>query len=93
MNNKQIPTRVPSKKGYTANCLDLIMITTGLEVRTKYYKLDMDHEWTPARAITTGKGIGPGTIYTRGQASDYMAQKVTILLDIVEKGKGKRKNR
>ena len=37
--------------------------------------------------MTTGKGIGPETIYTRGKASDHMAQKVTIFLDIVEKGK------
>ena len=58
-----------------------------LEDRTKYYKLDVDREWTPARAISTGKGIGPGAIYTRGQASDHKAQKVTLFLDIVEKGK------
>ena len=31
--------------------------------------------------------IGPGTIYTRGKASDHMAQKVTVFLDLVEKGK------
>ena len=37
--------------------------------------------------MTTGKEIGPGTIYTRGQANDHMAQKVTIILDILEKGK------
>ena len=39
------------------------------------------------RAISTGKGVGLGTIYIRGQASDHKAQKVTLLLDIVEKGK------
>ena len=60
------------------------MITKGLEDRTKYYKLD--RKWTPATAMTTGKGIGPGTIYTRGQASDQKAKKVTLFLDIVEKG-------
>ena len=63
------------------------MITKGLEDRTKNYKLDVDREWTPARAVLTGKGIGPGTVYIRGQASDHKAQKVTIFLDIVEKGK------
>ena len=41
-----------------------MMITNGLEDRTKYDKLDVDLEWTLARAVTTGQGIGPGTIYT-----------------------------
>ena len=67
LNDKQIPTRVPFRKGDTANCLDLMMITQGLEDRTKYYKLDVDSEWTPARGEPTGQGIGPGTVYTRGQ--------------------------
>ena len=31
LNNKQIPTRVPYRKGDTANCLDIMMITKGLE--------------------------------------------------------------
>ena len=35
----------------------------------------MDREWTPARAVPTGKGIVPGKEYTRGQASDHKAQK------------------
>ena len=35
LNDKQIPTRVPFKKGDAENCLDLIMITKGLEDRTK----------------------------------------------------------
>ena len=77
LNDKQIPTRVPFKKGDADNYLDLIMIKKGLEDRTKYYKLDVDREWNPARAMTTGKGIGPGAIYTRGKASDHKAQKVT----------------
>ena len=62
------------------------MITKGLEDRTKNYKVDVDRDWTPARAVSTGKGVGPGKVYTRGQASDHNAQKVTLLLDIVEKG-------
>ena len=72
------------KKGDAENCLDFIMITKGLETRN--YKLDVDREWTPARGVWTEKGIGPGKEYTRGQASDHKAQKVTLLLDIVEKG-------
>ena len=87
LNDNQIPTRVPFKKGDAENCLDLIMITKGLEDRTKNCKLDVDREWTPARAVSTGKGIGPGTVCIRGQASDHKAQKVTLFLDIVEKEK------
>ena len=86
MNDKQAPTHIPFKKGDAENCLDFIMITKGLETRTRNYKLDVDREWTPARAVPTGKGIGPGKEYTRGQPSDHKAQKVTLLLDIVEKG-------
>ena len=39
------------------------------------------------RAEPTGHGICPETIYTRGKASDHMAQKVTVFLDLVEEGK------
>ena len=35
LNDKQIPTLVPFRKGDTANCLGLMMITQGLEDRTK----------------------------------------------------------
>ena len=55
------------------------MITKGLEDRTKNYKLDVNREWTPARAVSTGKGVGPGTVYIRGQANDHKAQKVTVM--------------
>ena len=34
LNNKQIKTRVPYRKGDQANCLDLMMISPGLEDRT-----------------------------------------------------------
>ena len=64
-----------------------MMISPGLEDRTYNYKLDVDQEWSPARAEPTGQGIGPETIYTRGKASDHMAQKATVILDLVEKGK------
>ena len=47
----------------------------------------MNREWTPARAVSTGKEVGPGTVYIRGQANDHKAKKVTLFLDIVEKGK------
>ena len=63
------------------------MITKGLEDRTKYYKLDVDREWTWTRAMPTGKGIGPRAIYNRGQTSDHKAKNVTLFLDIVEKEK------
>ena len=33
LNDKQIPTLIQFKKGDAENCLDLIMITKGLEVR------------------------------------------------------------
>ena len=71
---------IPFKKGDAENCLDLIMNTKGLEDRT------VECDWTPARAVSTGKGVGPGKVFIRGQASDHKAQKVTLLLDIVEKG-------
>ena len=56
LNNKQIPNRVPYRKGDQANCLDLKMISPGLEDRTFNYKLDVDQEWSPARAEPTGQG-------------------------------------
>ena len=87
LNNKQIPTRVPYRKGDQANCLDLMMISPGLEDRTSNYKLDVDQEWSPARAEPTGQGKGSEMMYTRGKASDHMAQKATVILDLVEKGK------
>ena len=68
------------------NCLDFKIITKGLETRTRNYKLEVDREWTPARAVPTGKGIGPGKENTRGQASDHKAQHFRLLLDTVEKG-------
>ena len=40
LNDKQIPTRVP-RKGDQANCLDLMMITAGLEKRTYNYEVDV----------------------------------------------------
>ena len=44
---KQAPTHVPFIKGQEHNCLDLMMITPGLEKKTRNYKLDIDREWIP----------------------------------------------
>ena len=49
--------------------------------------MDIARDWTPARADATGQGIGPDKVYLRGQPSDHKAQKVTLVLDIVEKGR------
>ena len=54
LNDKQIPTRVP-RKGDQANCLDLMMISAGLEIRTYNYELDVKHEWSPAQAEQKGR--------------------------------------
>ena len=87
LNNKQVPTRVPPRKGDQPNCLDLMMISPGLENRTYNYMLDVDQEWSPAKAETTGVGKGAEIMYLRGKPTDHMAQKVTVVLDLVEKGK------
>ena len=63
------------------------MITPGLESKLKSYKLDIAREWTPARAEPTGEGPRPDKVYLRGKPSDHKAQKVTLVLDIVEKGR------
>ena len=63
------------------------MISPGLENRTYNYKLDVDQEWSPARAEPTGVGKGTEMVYTRGKSSDQMAQKATVILDLVEKEK------
>ena len=47
LNYKQIPTRVLFRKGDKANCLDLMMISAGLEKQTYNYKLDVDQEQNP----------------------------------------------
>ena len=87
INEKQEPTHVPFQKGQQQNCLDMMMITPGLEKKTRNYKLDIARGWTPARAEPTGEGTGPGKKYTHGQPSDHKAQQVTLMLDIFEKGK------
>ena len=86
LNDKEIPTRVPGRKGDRANCLDLMIITKGLEKRIANYTLDTEHEWSPS-ATQTKTNINGGTAaYLRGKPTDHKAQKVTLLLDLVEKG-------
>ena len=86
LNNKQIPTRVPPRKGDRANCLDLMIITKGLENRTSNYALDTEHEWSPAATQTKNNINGGEVAYLRGKPTDHKAQTVTLLLDLVEKG-------
>ena len=50
------------------------MITPGLEIKLKSYKLDISREWTPAKAVATGKGCGPNKVYKRGNPSDHKAK-------------------
>ena len=85
LNNKQIPTRVP-RQGDDANCLDLMMITAGLEKRTYNYELDVNQEWSPAAAEQKGGEKSDEIVYLRGKPTDHKAQKVTVMLDLVEKG-------
>ena len=86
LNNKQIPTRVPPRKGDRANCLDLMIITKGLEKRIANYALDIEHEWSPASTQTKTNINGGEAAYLRGKPTDHKAQTVTLLLDLVEKG-------
>ena len=63
------------------------MITPELGKKLKSYKLDIAREWTPAKAVATGEGCGPGKVYMSGNPYDQKAQEVTLVLDIVEKGR------
>ena len=49
--------------------------------------MDIAREWTPARAEPTDEGTGPDKVYLRGKPSDHKAPKVTLILDIFEKGR------
>ena len=87
LNGKQEPTHISFKKDHQRNCLDMVMITLGLERKLKSYKLDITREWTPARAEPTDEGTGPDKVYLRGQPSDHKAPKESLVLDIVKKGR------
>ena len=80
LKDKNEPTHVPYIKCHKKNCLDMIMITPGLEKKLKRYKLDIKREWTPAISVATGKGYGPDKVYTRDKPSDHKAQEVVIKL-------------
>ena len=86
LNNKDIPTRKPGKATDRANCIDVMAITKGLENRISNYKLDTEHEWSPSATQTKTNINGDTAAYLRGKPSDHKAQKVTLHLDLVEKG-------
>ena len=66
--------------------MDLMIITEGLEKRTSNYALDVEHEWSPAQADKKGGVNGEEVVYLRGKPTDHKAQKVTLMLDLVERG-------
>ena len=74
------------RKGDKANCLDLMIITKGLENRTSNYALDTEHEWSPAAAEKKNGTNGGEVVYLRGKPTDHKAQTVTLMLDLVEEG-------
>ena len=76
-----LKVHVPYITGHKKNCLDLAMITPGLEKRLKAYNLDIKREWTPA---TAGEGSGPDKKYMRGKPTDHKALEVVVELDILE---------
>ena len=53
----------------------MVMITPGLQKKLKSYKLDISREWTPAKAVATGKGCGPDKVYMRGDPSEMDIEK------------------
>ena len=86
LNNKEIPTRKPDKPTEKANCIDVMAITKGLEKRFSNYKLDTEQEWSPATVQAKTHIHGNTAAYLRGKPTDHKAQKVTLHLDLVEKG-------
>ena len=44
LNDEQEPTHIPFQKGHQKNCIDMVMITPGLEKKIKNYKLDIARE-------------------------------------------------
>ena len=67
LNDKTQPMRVPYVKTHRANCLDLGIITPGLEKTVKKWTLDKTQAWSPASAIWTGeikKSIGEENLQT-----------------------------
>ena len=88
LNNKSKATRVPTQAKQQANCLDLGIATPGLAKKGIKFKLDEAREWTPAKAVPTGKKEKNGDlIYMRTSPSDHMAIKAEISINIVIPGK------
>ena len=78
LNDKETPTRVPGRKSDRANCLDLMIITKGLEKRISNYTLDTEHEWSPS-ATQTKTNINGGTAaYLRGKPTDQLLLSLKI---------------
>ena len=67
LNDKETPTRVPGRKGDRANCLDLMIITKGLENRIANYTLDTEHEWSSSATQTKTNISGGTAAYLRGK--------------------------
>ena len=86
LNNKDIPTIKPGKATNRANCIVVMAITKGLENRISNYKLDKEHELSPSATQIKTNINGDTAAYLRGKPSDHKAQKVTLHLDLVEKG-------
>ena len=63
------------RKGDKANCLDLMIITAGLEIRTYNYELDVNQEWSPAQAEQKGGGKSDEIVYLRGKPTDHKVRK------------------
>ena len=66
-------------------------ISKGLERKYSDYKLDTEHEWSPA-TVQTKYNVNLNTeVYLRGKSTDHKAQKVTLHVDLIDNGnKGNR---
>ena len=66
LTDKKQPKQVPDRKGDQANCLDVGIISPGLEKSVKEWSLDKKREWTHAAAVWTQKRDGKSDqIYRR----------------------------
>ena len=88
LNDKTKPTRVPTQANYQPNCLDLAIATPGLTEKGIKFKLDEAREWTPAKAVPTGKKAKNGDlIYKKTSPSDHMAIETEIHANIIKPSK------
>ena len=59
--------------GHQANCLDLVIATSGLEESGIKFTLDKKREWTPAEVEPTGIVESNGdTIFRKTKVSDHL---------------------